>query len=147
MLYYDHTHHKMAKTTKDIFKEFYPKLLKILPIDCVINHLYSKKLLSSAHKSKLQDMPTTRERTKCFLDEVIERGLEVDCMSQFDEMLAVMANSDDPPVKFLANEMMKCEIASNSLTHHGQSCSLQTRSQNTESHSKCVCIYVLAFTL
>ena len=123
----------MAKTTKDIFKEFYPKLLKILPGNCVINHLYSKKLLSSAHKCKLQDMPTARERAKYFLDEVIERGLEVDCTSQFDEMLAVMANSDDPPVKFLANEMMESrEIAPPSPILHNQNQSPQARSQNTE---------------
>ena len=127
----------MAKTTKDIFKEFYPKLLKILPVNCVINHLYSKKLLSSDHKGKLQDISTNRERTKYFLDEVIERGLEVDYKSQFDEMLAVMANSDDPPVKFLANEMMKSrEVAPLSPILHKQNQSPQARSENTETHSK-----------
>ena len=28
-------------------------------------------------------------------------------MEQFDEMLVTMANSDDPPVKFLASEITK----------------------------------------
>ena len=100
--------------------------------------MYSKKLLSSAHKCKLQDMPTTRERAKYFLDEVIERGLEVDYKSQFDEMLAVMANSDDPLVKFMANEMMKSRgVAPPSPILHDHNQSPQTASQNTETQSKC----------
>ena len=134
----------MAKTTKDIFKEFYPKLLKILPVDCIIEHLYSKKLLSGALKGKLQSMSTNREQAKYFLDEVIERGLEVDYKSQFDEMLAVMANSDDPLVKFLANEMMKShEVAQPSPILHDQSQSPQARSQNTETQSKyCHRLYI-----
>ena len=138
----------MANTTQDIFKEFYPKLLKILPVDCVINHLYSKKLLSSDHKCKLQDMSTNRDRAKYFLDEVIERGLEVDYKSQFDEMLAVMANSDDPPVKFLANEMMKSrEVAPPSPILHNQNQSPQATSQSTEIQSKyCMCVYLAVAT-
>ena len=138
----------MAKTTKDIFKEFYPKLLKILPVDSVINQLYSKKLLSSDHKCKLQDMPTTGERAKYFLDKVIERGLEVDYKSQFDEMLAVMANSDDPPVKFMANKMMKSRgVAPPTPMLHNQSQSPQARSQNTETQSKhCMCVYLAVAT-
>ena len=101
----------MAKTTEDIFKEFYPKLLKILPIDCLISQLYSKKLLSSNHKERLQALTTNKERVKCFLDEVIEPGLTIGYMDQFDEMLAVMVKSDDPPVRFLANEMKSRGIA------------------------------------
>ena len=54
----------MAKSTKDIFKEFYPQLLEILPVDCLINEFFSKQLLSSAHKSSLQDISTNRGRAK-----------------------------------------------------------------------------------
>ena len=91
-------------------------------------------------------MPTTRERAKYFLDEVIERGLEIDCMSQFDEMLAVMANSDDPPVRFLANKMIKSRgIAPPSPLLHDRSLSPQARSQNTETQSKCcMCVSLFA---
>ena len=97
----------MEKTNLDIFKEFYPKLLEILPVDSLLNHLFSKQLLSGAQKDRLRDIPTNRERVKYFLDEVVERGLKIGFMDQFDEVLAVMANSDDPTVKFLAKEMMK----------------------------------------
>ena len=126
----------MANTIKSVFKEFYPKLLVILPVDCVINHLFSKKLLSIAHKRKLKEIPIASDRAKYFLDEVIGRGLEVDYMPQFDEMLLVMTNSDDPPVKFVADEMMKsCRVAPPSPILHDQSQIPQARSQNTETQS------------
>ena len=129
-------HRTMANTIKNVFKEFYPKLLLILPVECVINHLYSKKLLCSVHKRQLQDMSTASDRAKFFLDEVIGRGLEVDCMSQFDEMLSVMANSDDPPVQFVANEMMKsCRVAPPLPILHDQSQIPQAKSQNAETQS------------
>ena len=120
----------MAKTTEDIFKEFYPKLLEILPIDCLITQLYSKQLLSSNHKDRLKALTTNKERSKCFLDEVIEPGLKVGCMDQFDEMLAVMVKSDDPPVRFLANKIMRLrDIAPPIQT---LSLSPQARLQNAE---------------
>ena len=124
----------MARTTEDIFKEFYPKLLEILPINRLISHLYSKQLLSSNHKDRLQALSTNKEKAKCFLDEVIEPGLKVGCTDQFDEMLAVMVKSDDPPVKFLANEMKSRDIAPPTQTFHDLIISLtpQARSQNTE---------------
>ena len=122
----------MARTTEDIFKEFYPKLLEILPINCLISQLYSKQLLSSNHKDRLQALSTNKERAKCFLDEVIEPGLKVGYMDQFYEMLAVMVKSDDPPVKFLANEMKSRDIAPPTQTFHDLSLSPQARSQNTE---------------
>ena len=122
----------MAKTAEDIFKEFYPKLLGILPIDCLITQLYSKQLLSSNHKDRLQALTTKKERVKYFLDEVIEPGLQVGCMEQFDEMLAVMVKSDDPPVKFLANEIKSRDIAPPTQKLHDLSIIPQARSQNAE---------------
>ena len=130
----------MANTTEDIFKEFYPQLLKILPVDCLINHFFSKKLLSSAHKSKLQDISTNKERAKYFLDEVIEPGVNISYIDQFDEMLLVMEKSDDPPVKYLANKIMKSRVPPTPMLYD------QTPSQaiflNTESQCKHVCIYL-----
>ena len=133
----------MAKTTEDIFKEFYPKLLKILPVDCLISQLYSKKLLSSNHKDQLQALTTKKERAKYFLDEVIEPGLTVGCMELFDEMLAVMVKSDDPPVRFLANEMKSRDIVPFATqTLHNLSLSPQARSQNAETQLQSKIMYV-----
>ena len=122
----------MAKTAEDIFKEFYPKLLEVLPIDCLISQLYSKQLLSSDHKERLQALTTKKERAKYFLDEVIEPGLKVGCTEQFDKMLAVMVKSDDPPVRFLANEMKSRDKAPPTQTLHDLSFSPRARSQNAE---------------
>ena len=138
----------MAKTTADIFKEFYPKLLEILPIDCLISQLYSKQLLSSNHKERLQALTTKKERAKCFLDEVIEPGIKVDCMEQFYEMLAVMVKSDDPPVRFLAKEMKSRGIAPPTQTLYELSLSPQARLQNTETQLQsklcvAICVYIM----
>ena len=95
----------MTKNSKEVFKEFYPKLLEILPVDCIISHFYSKSLLSSAHKGKLDSLSTSKQRIKYFLDEVIEPSLKIGSVDQFNEMLVIMLKSDDPAVKFLANEM------------------------------------------
>ena len=135
----------MAKSIKDIFKEFYPQLLEILPVDCLINQFFSKQLLSSAHKSNLQDISTNRGRAKYFLDEVIQPGVNIGYYKQFDEMLAVMEKSDNPPVKFLADKMMKSRFPP-TPTHFDPTPS-QAIPQNTESQCKCVCIYAPASNL
>ena len=97
-----------GKTTEDIFKEFYPKLLEILPVECLIIQFFSKELISSAEKDKLEAFSSDKEKAKYFLNKVIEPGLKIGYMDQFDEMLAVMENSNDrSPVKFLATEMKK----------------------------------------
>ena len=128
----------MEKESKDVFKGFYPKLLEILPVDWLTPQLYSKELLSSAHKDKLDALPAYKQRAKCFLDEVIEPGLKIGYMDQFDEMLAIMTKSDDPAVKFLANEINKSlEIVPPSRTIDSQ-----TIPQNTETQSKDYCTYM-----
>ena len=52
-------------------------------------------------------MRTDKERAEYFLDKVIKPGLQIDYTKQFDEMLLIMQNSDDPPVKYLADEVKK----------------------------------------
>ena len=123
----------MTRNTRDVFKEFYPKLLEILPVDWLTPQFYSKELLSSAHKGKLDALPSYKDRAKYFLDEVIEPGLKIDYVDQFDEMLAVMAISDNPAVKFLAGEIYKSRETVSRMLHD------QARSQNTNTQSKHYC--------
>ena len=126
----------MTKNSKEVFKEFYPKLLEILPVDCIIPHFYSKRLLSSVHKGKLDSLSIYKERIKYFLDEVIEPSLKIGYVDQFDEMLAIMMKSDDPAVKFLANEIKKSrEVTPQRITHS------QGRTPNTSRTA-----YILART-
>ena len=138
----------MAKNMNDIFKEFYPKLLVILPVECLITQFYAANLLSSAHKNKLDGLSTHEEKTKCFLDEVIQPGLKIDYTEQFDEMLAFMVKSDDPTVKFLAKEINKSrEITSPSRILHGldldQVKSQDSKTQGKELYLSCVCNFML----
>lgn len=96
-----------ARNAKDGFKEFYSKLLEVLPISLLISQFYTKALLSDDHKNKLDTLTSSKERAEYFLDRVIKPGLQIDFTKQFDEMLLIMQNSDDPPVKYLADEVMK----------------------------------------
>ena len=127
------THRTMAKTTEDIFKEFYPKLLEILPVDCLITQFFSKKRLTSADKEKLEAFSTDKEKAKYFLDKVIEPGLKIGYMDQFNEMLALMGMNDDrPAVKFLASEMKKSLEPSAADPNY----TCQITPQDTETSSK-----------
>ena len=71
----------------DIFKKFYSELTKVLPmiINILVTTFYSRELLSGNHKGRIV---------------------------QFDEMLKVMTNSDDPAVKYLVDEMQKLSTSS-----------------------------------
>ena len=97
----------MARSPKNAFKDFYSKLLEVLPTCHLIPQFYSKNLLSDDHKYKLDALTTDREKAEYFLDKVIKPGLQIDYTEQFDEMLLIMQDSDDPPVKYLANEVKK----------------------------------------
>ena len=95
----------------DTFKKFYPSLQEILPVDVLTTQFFAKRLLANSHKEKLDGLSAARainkEKAKFFLDEVIAPGLKIGYMQQFDEMLAIMTSSDEPPVKFLASEITK----------------------------------------
>ena len=94
----------------DVFKKFYSELTKVLPmiINILVTTFYSSKLLSGDHKGRIDSLPTDREKAEYFLDKVIKPGLEIKYTKQFDEMLEVMTNSDDPAVNYLVVEMQKC---------------------------------------
>ena len=97
----------------DAFKKFYPSIQEILPVDVLTTQFFAKGLLSNAHKEKLDGLSATRatnkDKAKFFLDEVIAPGLRIGYTQQFDEMLIIMMNSDEPPVKFLASEITKSQ--------------------------------------
>ena len=97
----------MASNPKNVFKEFYLKLLEVLPTGHLISQFYSRNLLSDVHKCKLDALTNEKERAEYFLDKVIKPGLQIDYTKQFDEMLLIMQSSDDPPVKYLADEVKK----------------------------------------
>ena len=87
------------------FKEFYVKLVKVLQINNISSDFYSRNLLPGDHKARIDALDTPQQKAEYFLDHVIKPGLDIKYTGQFDEMLRVMGNSDDPPVKFLAGEI------------------------------------------
>ena len=93
----------------DVFKKFYSELTKVLPmiINILVTTFYSSKLLSGDRKDRIDSLSTEREKTKYFLDKVVKPGLEIKYTEQFEEMLRVMKNSDDPAVKYLVDEIQK----------------------------------------
>ena len=72
----------------------------------VISQFYSRTLLSNNHKNELDTLMTNRAKAEYFLDKVIKPGLQIDYTKQFDEMLLIMRTSDDPPVKYLGDNIM-----------------------------------------
>ena len=88
------------------FRDFYSKLVKVLPMNS-ISDLYSHNLLPGDHKERIDALNTQKQKAEYFLDRVIKPGVEIGYTGQFDEMLKVMENSDDPPVRFLATEIKK----------------------------------------
>ena len=98
----------------DVFKEFYSKLTKVLPMimNDLVTKLYSDKLLSGNHKDCIDSLATGKEKTEYFLDKVIKPGLEINYTKLFEEMLRVMESSDDPTVNYLVNEIHKFSTSS-----------------------------------
>ena len=98
-----------GKMAESAFQKFYPKLLKVLPMNSIVTDFFSRGLLPGDHKANIDALGTQKRKAEYFLDCVIKPGLEVGYMGQFDEMLKVMKASDDPAVKFVAAEIGEFE--------------------------------------
>ena len=102
-----------------VFRKFYAKLVKVLPMKTILTEFYSRNLLPGDHKANIEALDTQKQQGEYFLDYVIKPGKEVGYIGQFDEMLKVMETSDDPAVKFVVGEIKGC--SNNELTrdlHH-----------------------------
>ena len=106
----------MVETKKKAFKKFYKLLLKVLPMEEIVTTFYCSDLLPVNVKAKIESL-SMRERSQYFLDEVILPGLEIDYTDQFDEMISVMKDYDDPKVRHLADRI-KAFIDQDSVDRH-----------------------------
>ena len=97
-----------------VFRKFYAKLLKVLPMKTILSEFYSRGLLPGDHKANIEALDTQKRKAEYFSDFVIKPGIEVGYTGQFDEMLKVMEISDDPAVKFVAGEIRGCSSSSSS---------------------------------
>ena len=87
-----------------VFQQFYPKLVKTLPMNDVIfmAELYSRDLLPDDLKEHVESLATSAEKASYFLDHVIKPSITISDASRFDDLLNVMKDSEYQGVKELA---------------------------------------------
>ena len=76
-------------STSEVFKEFYSKLVKTLPMNdaIFIAELYSRDLLSDDLKEHIELLTTEGRKVMYFLDHVIKPSVTSDGVSSFDKLL------------------------------------------------------------
>ena len=100
----------MEYTEEDVqrvYRKFYPKLLKVLPVEDLVLDLYHRELLSGYQKTTIDCYSNEKDKIKYFLDNVVYRGIQVEEFIHFNEMLTFMVGSDDIDAKSLANKIKK----------------------------------------
>ena len=107
-------------STSEVFKEFYSKLVKILPMNdaLFIAELYSRGLLPDDAKEHVQSLPTTANKAMYFLDHVIKPNVTIGVGSSFDQLLNVMEDSQDQCVKELA-KLIRTSLRKRSSSDNG----------------------------
>ena len=92
-------------STSDVFKKFYVKLVKGLPMDDTLfrAELFANDLLPGDHKERVESLATKSDKAAYFLDHVIKPSVTSnDHGSSFDKLLSVMEDSEYQGVKELA---------------------------------------------
>ena len=89
--------------TAEVYKQFYARLVKALPMDDVtfIAELYSRDLLPGDARDLVKSLATRASKAAYFLDHVIEPSL-ANSISSFNKLLKVMENCEYDNVKELA---------------------------------------------
>ena len=96
----------MAETRRTV-RDWYPDLLKQLPINELVDRFESLHLLGSDRKSKLDSLASPKEKVKYFVDEMLSPGLAMEFTGYFDEMVKMMEESDDISMKHLVEKMTR----------------------------------------
>ena len=107
---------KFAKEAQEAVKSCFPNLVKLLPISELVDHLYSRKLLSNNRKLKLDTFTTREEKIRYFLDEILIPGLSIDYTGHFDEMVIMMKESDDVLTRYLVKKLISPDSASDNAS-------------------------------
>lgn len=99
-------------TMKDVYYDYYPKLIRVLPMDDAIftARLYSSRFLPGDAKEVIQVKSTRAEKTTYFLDNCIAKGFDEDDDDSnplFTELLDLMEKSDDITMKKVAQDIKR----------------------------------------
>ena len=103
---------KSAKEAQRAVRICYLNLVKLLPIDELVDHLYCRELLSNSRKSKLDSLTAQEKKIRYFLDEILIPGLSIDYTGHFDEMVVMMQDSDDVLTRCLVEKLISPDGAS-----------------------------------
>ena len=95
-----------AEDAKRAVKRCYPNLLELLPINKLVERLYSRDLLSFDQKSMLDSLTSPKEKIRHFLDAILVPGLNIDYTGHFDEMIIMMRESDEVLIKCLVKKLI-----------------------------------------
>ena len=90
-------------STSEVFKQFFAKLAKSLPMDdpIFVAELFLRDLLPGDHYDQVESRSTRADKAVYFLNHVIKPALTSD-VGSFNELLNVMEDSDYPNIKELA---------------------------------------------
>ena len=93
--------------TKEVFKEFNPKLVQSLPLKDThfLAELTQQNLFYGNLKEVVMAAPTRADAATQFLYEVVERSLDVENREPFEKLLLVMEKFGDPTLNRLAKEI------------------------------------------
>ena len=111
-----------STSDRDVFKQFYSKLVKTLPMDDAVftAELFSNDLLPGDLKNQLKLVHrTSADKAVFFLDSVIEPSVTSDGGSSFDKLLHVMEDSEYQHVKELAEQIRTSLSRNRSSYNHG----------------------------
>ena len=94
-------------STIKVFKQFYPNLVRALPMDDPVftAELYARDLLPDDFKEHLDSLPTSAKKASHFLDHVIKPSVTSGVGSRFDKLLNVMKDSDYETVRELGKQI------------------------------------------
>ena len=123
-------------TTYEIFMDFYPKLIEMLPMnDCTFTaKLYSQKLLPGNLKEKVKSLPTSADKAEHFLDTMImQPSAEIINDDSFEKLLRIMEDSKFNSLNNLAQQInvRLGKIFSSSATNTGKCMHACTTCMNT----------------
>ena len=93
-------------STSEVFKQFFAKLAKSLPMDdpIFVAELFSHDLLPGNHYDQVKSLATRAEKATHFLDSVIRPAIISD-VGSLNELLNVMEDSEYCNVKELAQQI------------------------------------------
>ena len=94
-------------TTSEVFKKFYVKLIKTLPLDdsLFVAELFACGLLPGDLKQQIKAERTLIDKATCFLDHTISRDVSVGNSTSLHKLLDVMEQSDNDSLKDLTKQI------------------------------------------